>query len=100
IVGTIEFLVKPRLQFFHQDTLFQRLAGVLITLSGVLLLLPLPIPFSNFFPALTVVLLASGALKQDGLCFLAGCLAFCLSAGYFTLLAFGGVKAVERLIRA
>jgi hypothetical protein len=97
VIGVIEYLVKPRLQFFHDAMLFQRFAGGLITLSGVFLLLPLPVPFSNFFPALTIVLLASGALERDGLFFLGGCAAFCLSAGYLMLLSVGGVEAISRI---
>jgi hypothetical protein len=38
-------------------------------LSGLLMLLPLPIPLTNTLPALTVVLLAAGAIERDGLFF-------------------------------
>jgi hypothetical protein len=98
IVGFIEWLVRPRLQFLHSHPVFQRLGGVLIALSGLFLLLPLPVPMSNFFPALTVILLASGALESDGLFFLAGCGAFCASAAYLALIAFGGTQILSRLL--
>lgn len=98
IVSFIEYLVKPRLQVFHNWVLFQRVSGVLIAISGLLLLLPVPVPLSNFFPALTVVLLASGALERDGLFFLAGCAAFVLAVSYFVLLGFGGWQAIQRFL--
>jgi hypothetical protein len=98
LVSVIEYLVKPRLQVFHDWILFQRISGLLIALSGLLLLLPVPVPLTNFFPALTVLLLAAGALERDGLFFLAGCVAFVLAVAYFTLLALGGWQAIQRFL--
>ncbi len=69
---------------------------MLIAVAGRLLLLPLPIPFSNLFPAAAVVLLALGGLQRDGLCFLGGCLALLLSLGYLVALALGGGEVLSR----
>jgi hypothetical protein len=66
-------------------------------LSGLLLLLPVPIPLTNSFPALTVVLLAAGAMERDGLFFLAGCAAFVVTLAYFGLLALGGAHLFDNL---
>ena len=66
-------------------------------LSGVLLLWPGPIPLTNTLPALTIVLLAAGAMERDGLFFLAGCATFTVTLAYFGLLAFGGVHLVDNL---
>ena len=62
---------------------------------GLLLLLPIPLPFSNGLPALTVVLLAAAMLERDGYFVLAGLLLFALTAAYFGSLFFGGATAVE-----
>lgn len=69
-------------------------------MSGLFLIIPLPLPFSNSLPAGTVLLLAAGALERDGLAFLAGCGLFVITAAYFLLLAFGGAQAVEHLRKA
>ena len=61
------------------------------------MLLPLPIPLTNTFPALTIVLLSAAALERDGLAFLLGTVAFAVTVGYFGLLAFGGVHVLENL---
>jgi hypothetical protein len=66
-------------------------------LSGLLLLLPVPIPLTNSFPALTVVLLAAGAMERDGLFFLGGCAMFAVTLVYFGLLAFGGAHLLDDL---
>ena len=97
IVRWLEVLLHPRLNFLHEQWVYRRIAGTLIMLSGLLLLLPLPIPLSNFFPALTVVLLAAAAMERDGLFFLVGCASFTGTLVYFGLLAFGGAHVFENI---
>jgi hypothetical protein len=91
----MEKLLRPRLGFVHRVVFFQRVAGALIAVSGLLLLLPLPIPLSNFFPAFTVLLLAAGALERDGAFFIAGCVAFVITLIFFGAIAFGGMEAIQ-----
>ena len=98
IVRWLEVLLRPRLDFLHEQWIYRRIAGTLIALSGMLLLLPLPIPLTNTLPALTVVLLAAGAMERDGLCFLAGCATFVLTLAFFGLLAFGGAHVLDDLL--
>lgn len=94
IVRWLELVLRPRLAFVHTTWVFQRLTGLLIALSGALLLLPLPIPFSNALPAATVLLLAAGALERDGVFFFAGSLLFALNGLFFGALALGGRQAL------
>ena len=70
---------------------------VLIALCGLKLLLPLPIPMSNFFPGISAALLAAGSFEEDGLVFLAGLLMFTASLAYFALLALGGAAAIGEI---
>lgn len=97
VVRWLEVLLRPRLRFLHEQVLFRRVSGALIMISGLLLLLPLPVPLTNSFPALTVVLLAAGAMERDGLFFLAGCAMFTATLAYFGLLAFGGTHLLDNL---
>ncbi len=99
VVKWLEFFLRPRLFWMNDHIVFRRVAGALIALSGLFLLAPLPIPFTNALPAATVLLLAAGALERDGLAFLAGCGMFVVTTAYFLLLAFGGVQAFEHLRR-
>ena len=89
-LARVESLLKPRLLYPGFSTSFQRVTGVLVAISGVLLLLPLPVPFSNAFPALTIVLLAAAGLERDGAVFALGCLQFLLCLAFFGAIAFGG----------
>ena len=95
----LEYFLRPRLGFVHSYVIFSQVTGCLVALSGLMLMLPLPLPFSNSLPAWTVLLLAAGALGRDGLFFFAGCASFALSVAYFTLVAFGGMAAIDQVWR-
>jgi hypothetical protein len=93
----MEYFLRPRLAFMRETFVFQRLTGILIAISGFYLLLPLPIPLTNFMPAVTILLLAAGALERDGVFLIGGWMMFGLSTLYFTLIAIGGRQAVEMI---
>lgn len=97
IVRWLEVLLRPRFDFLHAQLVYRCTAGTLIMLSGLVLLLPLPIPFTNSLPALTVVLLAAGAMERDGLFFLAGCATFVVMLAFLGLLTFGGAHLLDDL---
>jgi hypothetical protein len=65
-----------------------------VFLSGLMLLLPLPIPFSNMLPALTVVLVASSFSERDGVTLGAGLILFLISLGFIGAILFGGTEAI------
>lgn len=95
--GRLEKLLKPRLLYPEYPAVFQRVSGAIILICGLLLLLPLPVPFSNAFPAFTIILLAAAGLERDGAVFVAGCIQFTLCLGFFTMLGFGGSEVWQRL---
>lgn len=97
VVRWLEVLARPRFDFLHRHELYRRSAGALITVSGVLLLLPIPVPFTNTLPAATVLLLSAGAIERDGLFFIGGTFVFILTLAYFALLALGGVQMIDAL---
>lgn len=99
VVRVMELLVRPRLGFVPNHEVFSRIAGILITASGLMLMLPFPLPFSNSLPAWTVLFLSAGALGRDGLFFFAGCAMFLVSLAFFALVAYGGAEAFELLRR-
>lgn len=95
----MEVFLRPRLGFVEAHAIFSRFSGFLIGVSGLMLMLPFPLPFSNSLPAWTVIFLAAGALGHDGLFFLLGCGSFVVSVAFFTFVAVGGAAAVEQLTR-
>jgi hypothetical protein len=97
LVRLLEYFLRPRLAWLVNRALLHHACGAMIMIAGVLLLLPLPIPFSNILPALTVVLTAGGLLERDGYAVLAGTLVFGLCLCFFGAIAFGGLEFVNWL---
>ncbi|UYL08271.1 exopolysaccharide biosynthesis protein [Bdellovibrio sp. SKB1291214] len=82
-------IVRKRMMFFHDMPVFRLLNFLVLAVNAVLLALPLPIPFSNTVPAISIVLCAIGYLEKDGL-FTLFSYAWCaVVASFFTSLAIG-----------
>jgi hypothetical protein len=62
----VEQLVHPRMRFMKRWWSFNVVNGLAIASSAFLLMLPLPIPFSNTIPAWSILLLALGMMEEDG----------------------------------
>ncbi len=97
LLGTMEKLLHPRLIWIFDYHIAHFIAGIGIFICGSLLLLPLPVPFSNMLPALTVVLAAAAFSERDGYCLVASGVMFVLTLFFFGALAWGGIEAVSWL---
>lgn len=97
LLGTMEKLLHPRLIWVFDYHIAHFLAGIAIFICGLLLLLPLPVPFSNMLPAMTVVLAAAAFSERDGYCLIASGAMFVLTLIFFGVLAWGGIEAVSWL---
>jgi hypothetical protein len=89
-VRWIERVLRPSLPVLVKNGLARQLHGAMILVCGLLLLLPLPVPFTNFFPAVAIALLACAMMEGDGRFSIAGAAFFLAALAYFALLAFGG----------
>jgi hypothetical protein len=74
-----------------------RVGAGLIAFAALLLMLPIPVPFSNCFPAAAILLLSAGALERDGLCSLAGWVASAVATAFTAGIAIGGATFVDRV---
>ena len=72
IAERFEKHIRPRMHYLQDHPWAVNLIGVGIVSGGFLLSLPLPIPFSNGFPAVSIMLLAAGLMERDGLLVLWG----------------------------
>ncbi|HEV7866741.1 MAG TPA: exopolysaccharide biosynthesis protein [Chthoniobacteraceae bacterium] len=66
IVEKLERHIKPRMHYLERPLMIN-LIGVGIVSSAFILALPVPIPFSNGLPAVSIMLLAAGMMERDGL---------------------------------
>jgi hypothetical protein len=69
-IRRLETVIKPRLSYLT-GPVGAAVAGAVCTLMAIVLILPLP--FANLFPALTVLVLSLGLTRRDGLAVIAGC---------------------------
>lgn len=90
LFAKLENLLRPRWLYPVFPSVFQRASGLMIVACGLLLLLPLPVPLSNAFPALAIILLAAAGLERDGAMFIVGCIQFVLCLCFFGTLLAGG----------
>lgn len=70
---------------------------LVLTLSGLMLLSPLPLPFSNTLPAWAVFLIAAGQIKRSTWIISGGYVMAAASAGYIGLIALLGKAGAEAL---
>ena len=82
----VERWLHPRGRFMARHMLLRKINGSLLFAGGILLALPLPIPFSNTLPAYGIAALCLGSLKEDGLFVALGWALFGISTVYVLLL--------------
>ena len=97
ITRFLEWGLRPRLTFLIDQRVLSHLWGVMILACGLLLLLPLPIPFSNLLPALVVILTAAALLERDGYCAVAATMMMLLTLAFYAALVWGGAEGLDWL---
>lgn len=91
-------IIRERWTFFHDLHAFRLINLIVLAVNGVLLALPLPIPFSNMFPAIAVMLCAVGHTERDGL-FIGFSYVWCLlSFSFFAALGLGAGWSMQLVI--
>ena len=64
-------------------------------LCSALLLLPLPVPFSNSIPAWAIMLMAAGLLERDGLFILGGYITALAAFAFFGVIGVFGMEVFD-----
>jgi len=97
-VARFDRFIHPRLLNLTSSATLNRLHGMALTFSGVLLIFPLGlIPFSNTLPALAILFLSLGIVQRDGRFILFGYAMMILTIVYFGVLAVGVILAGQSL---
>ncbi len=95
IVLWFEKFLRPRLPWVMAGPRREQVHAIPIVLCALMLLLPLPVPFSNVLPAWGVLLVAGGLLERDGAFIIAGYITTVIAAIYFAGIAFLGKEALD-----
>lgn len=99
VLRFFEKFLRPRLTFLSDTPFLVQLHALLMLTAALALLLPLPIPFTNSFPAWTILLLAAGLLERDGLFILGGYLVFIAGVFYFIFLGEATATLLHELVQ-
>ena len=94
VIRLLEWGLRPRRVALVERGALHHVYGVMVLVSGLLLLLPLPVPFSNSLPALVVILTAAALMERDGYCAVAALALFALTLCFFAALAWGGAEGI------
>lgn len=92
LLGALEHVVKPRVRWLFPQRWFRVTNGLVWMIHAVVFSLPLPIPFTNTFPAVVILLMALGILEEDFLLILLGYVAVVAN-----LLFFGSLLALPTM---
>lgn len=65
VLGGLEHVVRPRAQWLFSHRWFRVTNGVVWIAHALVFALPLPIPLTNTFPAVVILLMALGILEED-----------------------------------
>lgn len=80
--------IHPRMRWMCHSPSMHVVNGLTISILGIFLALPLPVPFSNLTAAWSIFLIALGMLEDDGVFVLAGYLTSLLTGIFFIAMAF------------
>jgi len=97
ILRGFEFFLKPRLWWLTSSARLLQLHAAPILVSALLLLLPLPVPFSNILPAFSILLLSAGLLERDGWFIIAGYAVFFCAVAFFVAIGLAGAEGLNAI---
>lgn len=95
IILGFERLLRPRLLWITGSDKLLQMHAVPIVICALMLLLPLPVPFSNVVPAWGIMLIAGGLLERDGGFIIAGYAAALFTVAFFAVIGIFGVEAFD-----
>src|SRR6187455_326369 len=88
----VERIVRPTARWIFAQRWFRLTNGVIWIVHALVFSLPLPIPLTNFFPAVVILLLAIGILEEDF-----RVVATAYVASVLNILFFGGLVALPTM---
>lgn len=97
ITNKLSFFTRTRLTFFLNNKYLHIFNGILISTLGLILALPLPIPFTNVFTAMPLLLYGLAMLEDDGLLLIIAYFLTGICCTFFFLLLLLGKEGLDFL---
>jgi hypothetical protein len=98
VLTKFEKITKPRLTVLAgTDNIFY-VNSSLIIFCSLLLMLPLPVPLTDFLPAYSILFLTLGSIERDGYLIVAGYSLAVVTTVYFLLIAILGLAGIKLVL--
>ena len=97
VMTYVEKISKPRGKL-TENKWINTINSLIIIFLAILLFLPLPIPFTDFTPAISILLLSLSCLENDSYLLILGYLASILTTFYFISVGYLGVEIIRNMI--
>ena len=97
ILKGLEKFVKPRFNIVTKPYMDQ-VNNVFMIFCAFLLMLPLPVPLTDFLPAYSILFLTLGSVENDGYMVIAGYVVAFITAVYFLLIALLGISGIKAVL--
>lgn len=97
IVRGIEKVLHPRWPQWSEGRGTRVFNFGVIVACGLILAIPVPIPFTNFLPGWAILLIACGILERDGIFIFVGHVVFVLNLVYWVLIGGAAWTALEKM---
>lgn len=98
VVSWFEKISKPRLMILSTKDNIKYINTIIILILSFLLILPLPIPLTDFFPAYCILMIVLGTMEKDGYILILGYALTIFTIFYFSTLGFVGVDIIKKVI--
>jgi hypothetical protein len=97
LLNRSEKLIRPRHGWWFSQTFFRVINGIMVAIFALLLSLPLPIPFTNAFPAWFFVINAVAWLERDGMLLLGSYLVAITGLIFFFAIGGGVIEGIHMI---
>lgn len=98
ILMGLEKFTKPRLSALAERSIMNHFNSVIMIFFAFLLMLPLPVPLTDFLPAYSILFLSLGSIEGDGYMILIGYLLGIVTTFYFGIIAILGIAGVKIIL--
>ena len=98
VLTKFEKITQPRLTVLAGTDNMVYVNSSLIIFCSLLLMLPLPVPLTDFLPAYSILFLTLGSIERDGYLIVAGYSLAVVTTVYFLLIAILGLAGIKLVL--
>lgn len=98
IIRWLENIFKPRFFKLADYHNIKYINSFIIIIMSILLMFPLPVPLTDFFPAYAILTVTLGTLERDGYAMIVGYCLCIFTMFYFYSLGYIGINLIKEII--